>query len=118
MLLLKKQEAFVKGLVNREKRYNFPRFLTELIRGLGLTTVFVASELNISIDRFHFFKSFATFRRPKESDLVKISDYFGVPMKLLVKKLDSYVGKPKKAKYRRVTAKRSYKSCENGGKKC
>ncbi len=77
-----------------ENQYNFPAFLLELRRALGLNRKVVAHDLGIDYQRLVHMESPRLFRnKPKIDVMMKLSEYYGIDSKIIIEKAIRFLAK-------------------------
>jgi transcriptional regulator with XRE-family HTH domain len=88
-------------IIGNSEKMDFPQLLVGLRRSHSLTRETVVSDLGVSYLKFFHLENGDFLRLPEENLLVKISEYYGIPLNTLKEKAIDFVNtkissKPKK----------------------
>lgn len=89
--IAKSRQKALKILIERERELNFPQFLKVVRKLFGISREYVACHSHISPWQLYRWESGEFKRSIHVSDLLGISDYYGIPFKLLTRKMMDYV---------------------------
>ena len=82
----------IRHVVVNEADYDFPEFISAVIASSSIRPWHLSEHLGISRQRFFSFQNKKYFRKPREKELEKIAEYFGIPQDLLARKANEYRG--------------------------
>lgn len=86
----------MKGIIESEAEFTFPDFVRGLRKTLGITRIAMAKELGYHEMKLYYLESGKFVRMPEISFLASVSDYFGIPKDLLLRKAKVFVKGQKK----------------------
>lgn len=94
-------EDLVKNICSQSQLLSFPDLLYLVREAIGIRQFKVAEHLGISLHKYRILEEGDFRKQPDEQILIRLSDIYGIPLKLLCKKLEEHISekaKPKKAK--------------------
>lgn len=82
----KKAKEAITKVISKERKMRFPELIRKLRKSLGMTRVFVSSQIGMKHSRVVSLESSNSTRSPTLTEVRKIAEYYGVSLDLLLKK--------------------------------
>lgn len=81
-----KAKEALQHVISKEKKMKFPELIRQIRKSLGMTRVFVSKQMGLKHSRVVSLESSKSTRAPTEYEVIRIANYYGVSLELLLKK--------------------------------